>query len=865
MNNEEQPYNIATIRELLLAAFTPEALRRFCLDRTPFRPILDNFGPKYNLNDMVDQVLLFCETQLLFNELLAEVQQCNPKQYNRFRSGLFAPSSALPSVGKPPLRDPTIPRPPQPHFSRRFALQANFTGRRQERQLLTKWLAHDLKHVLMLVAMGGMGKSSLAWVWLQNDIDQASLDGVLWWSFDEGETGFARFLSEAILYVSNQQLGPNALPSAYDRVRTLVNLLQERSMLLVLDGFERQLQAYGSLNAAYQSEEAVTQTADARACLDPYAAQFLTDMAAGPTKTKILITTRLMLSDLEGPGGEPLHGCQIVRLGSLLPEDAVRFMREQGVTQGTDAEVSSACRSHGFHPLSLRLLSGLIKRDKRRTGDIAVAAQYHAHATLLESRREVLAAAYTTLQAPLRLLLSRVAALRSAATYDTLLVFDEFQQQEDFDQALDELGERGLLSFDSTHGLFDMHPLVRAYAYDRLVDPMDAHARLREHFASIPAPGKDAIRSIEDLSSIIERFHHTVNSGQPDDAWALYESRLRIPLYYEFCAYELEVQLLSSLLGAGQAPPRLQDAVAQTWVLIYLSMCYERMGQLPSALARAEQAVTLNRKGGRPADLGSSLVALASVFGFLGQLRAALESSREAVAIFDQIADMNWFGISHREYAHHLILCGELDEAARQLDLAEEVYSWRPHQFAHGLISSRIHRADIISARNDHQAALELIEETYETAVARRYTREAVECQYRLGKFQVFCGRLDEAKANLEAVLQDCRRIRLAQVEPGALLGLARVHLALVAPGSEHAALAKRYAEKALLAANRSQYRLQQADIHNFLAAAARSGGQLADARQYARKARTLALCDGIPYAYQSALSEAEGMLDRSD
>lgn len=862
MTHSEQSYNIAVIRRLLLAAFSPEDLRRFCQDRPTFRPIVNDFSRSHGLNEMIDRVIDYCETRALFDQLLAEIAQVNERQYARFRSELIIAPSAQPYFSKPHPGHPMIPQPPQPHFSRRFPLQSNFTGRHQERQLLSEWLTGDPSHVLTLVAMGGMGKSSLAWVWLHNDMDLASLDGVLWWSFEEGETRFPRFLSEAILYVSNQQVEPDSLSSAYDRVRALVNLLQERRMLLVLDGFERQLQAYASLGAAYRSEDAGTQTVDARSCLDPHAAQFLTEMAAGPTKTRMLITTRLPISNLEGPGSEPLNGCRIVRIGPLLPTDAVRFMRDQGVAKGTDEEVSSACRTQGFHPLSLRLLSGLIRRDKRRPGDISTASHHRAHSILLESHREVLAAAYNSLQAPLRQLLSCIAALRSAATYDTLLVFDEFQQKEDFDQALDELIERGLLSFDSEQGLFDMHQLVRAYAYDQLEDPIGTHARLREHFAAIPAPAEDAIRSAEDLSPSIELFHHTVKSGCFDDAWALYESRLRVPLYYEFCAYELEVQLLSGLLGVGQAPPPLQDTVAQTWVLIYLSMCYERMGQLRAALACAEQAVALNREGGRPADLGSSLVALASVLGFLGQLRAALESIGEAVAIFDKIADMNWYGISHREYAHFLITSGDLDEAARQLDLAEEVYLSRPSQFAHGLTCVKIYRCDIISARNVHQAAVELIKETYETAVARRYTREAVECLYRLGSMQVSCGQLGEAQANLETALQDCRRIRLAQLEPGAILGLARVHFALIPAGSEHVTQALRYAEDALLAADRGQYRLQQADIHNFLAALALSRGELTDARDHAKQARTLALCDGIPYAYQSGLSEAKRLLE---
>ena len=63
----------------------------------------------------------------------------------------------------------------------------NFTGRKQERQMLTDWLLEDREHPLLsLVAIGGMGKSPLAWRWLQEDVIEAGieLDGIVWWILD---------------------------------------------------------------------------------------------------------------------------------------------------------------------------------------------------------------------------------------------------------------------------------------------------------------------------------------------------------------------------------------------------------------------------------------------------------------------------------------------------------------------------------------------------------------------------------------------------------------------------------------------------------------------------------------------------------
>jgi hypothetical protein len=84
--NAPQSYNIAAIRRLLRDAFTPEELRRFCQDHPTFQPIVANLGPGYSLNDMIDQVIEYCRTHLLFGALLAAIKAYNPRQYAHFVS-----------------------------------------------------------------------------------------------------------------------------------------------------------------------------------------------------------------------------------------------------------------------------------------------------------------------------------------------------------------------------------------------------------------------------------------------------------------------------------------------------------------------------------------------------------------------------------------------------------------------------------------------------------------------------------------------------------------------------------------------------------------------------------------------------------
>jgi hypothetical protein len=105
------PYDLAAIRELLLAAFTAETLHRFLYDRPPWRPVVAHFGPGQGLDSMVDEVIIYCETHLLWAELLADVERDNPRQYERFahrmRQAPLVPPAASEVAQPPPARGPS--------------------------------------------------------------------------------------------------------------------------------------------------------------------------------------------------------------------------------------------------------------------------------------------------------------------------------------------------------------------------------------------------------------------------------------------------------------------------------------------------------------------------------------------------------------------------------------------------------------------------------------------------------------------------------------------------------------------------------------------------------------------------------------
>ena len=90
-----------------------------------------------------------------------------------------------------------------PLFYHPYPATKAFTGRVKERMILTEWLSNDESPTFVLEAIGGMGKSALAWHWIQNDVLRrgCDLNGLFWWSFYESDAFFDNFIKHALAYL----------------------------------------------------------------------------------------------------------------------------------------------------------------------------------------------------------------------------------------------------------------------------------------------------------------------------------------------------------------------------------------------------------------------------------------------------------------------------------------------------------------------------------------------------------------------------------------------------------------------------------------------------------------------------------------
>lgn len=753
-------------------------------------------------------------------------------------------------------RAEVVDKPLTPNLVHPYPLQANFTGRVEERKELTTWLNNDEHPIYQLVAMGGMGKSALTWYWLIKDVLVATdlnLDGVMWWSFYEGESSFTAFVDDALKYVSGQPIDTEAFPATYDREQELRKHLQAKRVLFVLDGFERQLCDYATLYASYQTEDPGTRSRQARGCIDPNAARFLRALSGGATRVKVLLTTRLPVSDLEDHGGAAL-ACVMKRdLNDLAPNDSVAFMRAQGVTKGTNTEVLNACANYGYHPLSLRLLSGLIVQDPRTPGDIAGAPHHDVHDDLIQRRHHVLEQSYNALQEAERTFLSQLAAFRSPMNYDALTIFNRFSSEDIFNTALFDLIGRGLLQRNITTNRYDLHPIVRHYCYDRLTDKTGAHSALRNYFGRMSSKDEEKVRGIEDVAPQIELYHHTVCSGRFEEAAQLFRDRLASVLYYRLSEYQTCVQLLSLLsakLGPSSTPNnwffRVQNMLANSY-----SFC----GQPKNAVSIFESVIAHDRQHDK-SDLVISLANLATMAQMVqGKLEIAERNIRLSIELATETKQEHQWAFGHFMLGYLLPFRGAFDEASQELDIAYNIVEgWQRKQ---ALSNIWIGRSLLLSLRADTRGALEAAQRALAFSDDVGYERDGIWAQWVYASALVTeTQHFDKAAAHLTSALTRCRRISLVEFEPSILLSWARWHLA---KGNVGDALS--HAVEALEIADRSEYRLKQADIHNFLAQLALDAGDRTRARHHAEIAKERAWCDGPTYCYKPALDQAEEVL----
>ena len=741
-------------------------------------------------------------------------------------------------------------------FGHRYGDLDSFTGRAAEMDMLNKWLNNDKDNLLMLNAFGGFGKSALAWTWF-NSLNREQWQTAIWWSFYEKESGFESFLSETL-----KHLGVDVKESARQQVNDLLEALRGTNILIVLDGFERLLRQYGRMDAALQSDD---EDADIdpsqRDCSSPLTETFLRGLSGAGMKSKVLMTTRLCPRVLESADGKLLKGCREEALSAFSPEDAVTYFHNEGI-KATRAEIIEVCVAYGYHPLSLSLLVGLINEDHEHRGDIAAVKNLEIFENVKARRHHVLERAYESLAPERRDLLSKISCFRGSMEY---AVLKKVFPSPDLDKALLDLRKRGLLQYAGETQRYDMHPIVRHYAYDHFTDEKrrkEAHVQLVMHFIdAMPVTNKN-VKTLEDLAPLIELYHHMVRAGNFDEALKLFIDRLASQLLLQFGAYQLRIELLHALFLDGEdKQPRLKTDDYQAWTLNALATSYALSGQPRRAVPLFEMQIAFCENAGDKQNLAIGLGNVATQQLVIGALSAAERNLRRSIDVSLEIEGNNE-AAAHQILGRVLIYRGVWQDAKLELDkglkLFEKIRSRKDWISKHWAYSSQL---SYMTTKLD--TALQFAEDALRFSIqdANEYSpvvRDFVRDYWILGRAYRANNELTLAEENLSKALNLCRQINLVDHEADILLDLARLRYA---QGDFKDAQEK--ASEALVITERSGYVLQGADVNLFLAQyALEQEKDKVKAKEYAESALKLATCDGPPYYYKVAYEEAERMLE---
>jgi tetratricopeptide (TPR) repeat protein len=759
-----------------------------------------------------------------------------------------------------------------------YPMPPNFTGRIAERAMLTQWLNDDSENRLFILrALGGFGKSALTWHWLTHDVNPETWTKIVFWSFYEGDASFEHFFEETLRY-----LKLDVPQGKRDQVDALLKAMQSQKILLIMDGFERILRAYSSMSAAYQGDEE-SKLDDAQLdCVDVNAELFLKGICSLPNiKGKVLMTTRLTPRAIK-PRGEFMLGCCEFELTAMQKADAVEFFHKQGI-KGNRGEIESACEPYGYHPLSLRLLAGRILKDFENPADIAVAQKLKVDGDIIQQKHHVLEVSYNSLPQYEQKLLSTIACFRSPVELKTIEAVASEVTGQPLQNYLHDLVDRGLLHFDDKNKKFDLHPIVRRFAYDQLTAPdrTAAHTRLVNYFDAVPKLKK--VNTLEDLAPVIELYHHLVGAGDLDEARNLFRDRMQKAIYYQFGAYQLQIELLRALFLDGEdKSPRLKDESSQAWTLNELANSYSLSGQPRRTVPLYENANNniYAKKAEYKQHLAIGLGNVATQQLVIGALKAAERNHRSRIDICRGIANDLNEAIGHQEWGRVLSYRGAWQDAEQELDLSFKFdtkqndyqglsVDWAYHALRFLLMaretvgSNQSQIENLKSAIECSQRALELADEFSRQQF--RTERDYVRAHWLLGAAYranwVSTGSIIEltlAEENLSKALNLCRQINNVEMEADILLDIARL---LYAQGDFKDAQEK--ASEALVITERSGYVLQGADVNLFLAQyALEQEKDKAKAKEYAESALKLAYCDGPPYYYKVAYEEAERMIE---
>ncbi|HWR26302.1 MAG TPA: hypothetical protein VN316_00325, partial [candidate division Zixibacteria bacterium] len=281
---------------------------------------------------------------------------------------------------------------------------------------------------------------------------------------------------------------------------------------------------------------------------------------------------------------------------------------------------------------------------------------------------------------------------------------------------------------------------------------------------------------------------------------------------------------------------------------------FSLLGKPKQAIPLYEKSNKIFEKIGNKRDVAMGLGNLAYMAQLqIGKLDAAESNLRRSIEICREIIDDEFIDevetVSHQKLGWVLAIQGKFEESENELTISTKF--WREQNRIERICIDEKIRSLTALFMSDAKEAIEHARKTRELANIKKYERDIIQAEYLLGASHLMKGNLPESEKHLEESSIRDRKINLIEFEPNILLELAKLRLK-----QNRKPEALKFAQEGLKIADRCEYRLKQADIHNFLTEFYLDAGDYTKAREHGEIAKERAGCGYVP-----ALEKAEKLL----
>ncbi len=630
------------------------------------------------------------------------------------------PSFARPGGDVPPEPLPPPAPPKRIANSRLLDLgMANrfeeLVGREMERQLLTDAWNDDSIRILVFVAGGGVGKTSLVADWLMDFVNAGweGVDAFFDWSFysqgtrDQTAANSGLFFDAALRHFGETELADSPA-SADQKADRLAECVAGGRTLLLLDGVEplQHPKERSGMEGRFK---------------DTGIERLLKRLAQIPSAGGLcVVTTRVPVVDLRrfhnGTVREhPLDSLSETATAQLLHQAGARRAGEAEIAPD-DGELLDTARELEGHALAAQLLGGYLKQahggDIRRRDRVDWKRAFddlqesHAWAVMVAYERwfEQHGEMGQRQLAVLRLLgfFDRPAstdcldALRSCDIIGGLTEPLAEIAEEDWNTALTRLAdEHGLISLVRAGGRIeqvDSHPLVRTYFAWRLRDEhgtswTEGHRRLYEHLCETTEYLPDTLDGLQPLYQAVAHgcqarlhqwvcddvYHNRIMQGTGNNGF--YSSKKLGAIGADLEA----VACFFDHLWSRPLPNLSSDD--QAWLLNQAAGRLRAMGRLTEAVEsmRAALEIVIEQEDWKHAAIGAGH--LSELELMLGEVSAAIADAHQSITLADHSGDAFPREIERTVYADALHQAGHRDESRLQFAKAETTHAERQPQY----------------------------------------------------------------------------------------------------------------------------------------------------------------------------------------